>query len=66
MQARISLWCSLQDIGWALPPREPLTKAELIEEERIREARLEARRHATSEDLQLPCRSVRSLIGLNP
>ena len=37
MQSRVSLWCSLTGIGWVLPPREPLSKAELIEEERIRE-----------------------------
>ncbi|KAF8973505.1 S-adenosyl-L-methionine-dependent methyltransferase [Flammula alnicola] len=38
MQARVSLWCSLDNIGWPLPAREPLSKAELIEEERLREA----------------------------
>lgn len=63
MQARISLWCSLNNIGWPLPPREPLSKAELIEEERMREAMLEARKHAPAEDLQIPCRTCRVLIG---
>lgn len=66
MQLRVSLWCSVKDIGWPLPPREPLTKAELIEEERMREAMLEARRNATFEDQQLPCRSVRVLVGFKP
>lgn len=63
MQARIALWCSLCGIGWPFPPREPLTKAELIEEERIREGMLEARNYATQEDLQAPCRAVRALVG---
>ncbi|KAF9074835.1 hypothetical protein BDP27DRAFT_1316051 [Rhodocollybia butyracea] len=66
MQSRVSLWCSLSDIGWPLPVREPLTKAELIEEERMREAMLEARRSASLEDQQLPCRSVRVLVGFKP
>ncbi|KAK0246253.1 hypothetical protein EDD85DRAFT_803611 [Armillaria nabsnona] len=63
MQARVSLWCSLNNIGWPFPPREPLSKAELIEEERMREAMLEARKHAPAEDLQIPCRTIRALIG---
>ncbi len=66
MQARVSLWCSLNNIGWPFPPREPLSKAELIEEERMREAMLEARKHAPAEDLQIPCRTIRALIGYKP
>ncbi|KIK70686.1 hypothetical protein GYMLUDRAFT_210055 [Collybiopsis luxurians FD-317 M1] len=66
MQSRISFWCSLQEIGWTQPVREPLTKAELIEEERMREAMLQARRNTTSEDQQMPCRSVRVLVGFKP
>ena len=63
MQARVSLWCSLSGIGWPFPPREPLSKAELIEEERIRDGMMEARKFATAEDLQTPCRAVRVLVG---
>jgi hypothetical protein len=63
MQARVSLWCSLTGIGWLFPAREPLSKAELIEEERIRESISEARKLAYEEDRQLPCRSVRILVG---
>ncbi|KAF9015642.1 S-adenosyl-L-methionine-dependent methyltransferase [Cyathus striatus] len=63
MQTRISLWCSLTGIGWPLPVREPLSKAELIEEERMREGMQEARRYASDEDLQTPCRSLRVLVG---
>ncbi|KAF8899036.1 hypothetical protein BD779DRAFT_1486712 [Infundibulicybe gibba] len=63
MQARVALWCSLTGLGWLFPSREPLSKAELIEEERIREGMLEARKHASVEDLQVPCRSIRVLVG---
>ncbi|KIK07207.1 hypothetical protein K443DRAFT_87444 [Laccaria amethystina LaAM-08-1] len=63
MQARLSFWCSLTDIGWLLPTREPLSKAEVIEEERIRESMLEARQFASEEDLQTVCRSLRVLVG---
>jgi len=63
MQARVSLWCSLTGIGWIFPPREPLSKAELIEEERMRESISEARKLASEEDRQVPCRSVRVLVG---
>jgi hypothetical protein len=63
MQARVSLWASLTGFGWPLPQREPLTKAELIEEERVRQAMLEARQFASAEDLQIPCRTSRVLVG---
>jgi hypothetical protein len=63
MQARVSLWCSLTGIGWLFPAREPLSKAELIEEERRRESILEARKFASASEEQVPCRSVRVLVG---
>ncbi|KAH7927288.1 hypothetical protein BV22DRAFT_1032037 [Leucogyrophana mollusca] len=63
MQARISLWCSLSKFGWEVPLREPLSKAELVEEERLYKAMIEARQHASEEDLQTPCRSVRIFMG---
>ncbi|KAG2149593.1 hypothetical protein BD769DRAFT_344875 [Suillus cothurnatus] len=63
MQARISLWCSLAELGWSVPPREAMSKAELVEEERLYRAMLEARRFASEEDLYTPCRSVRILVG---
>lgn len=63
MHLRISLWYSLTDLGWAFPEREPLTKAELIEEERIRANMLEARKQAKPEEFDIPSRSVRVLIG---
>ncbi|KAJ7170037.1 hypothetical protein C8R46DRAFT_1090916 [Mycena filopes] len=65
MQTRTALWCSLTGIGWPFPPREPLSKAELIEEERIRAAMLEARTFSESDDDDsvVPCRSLRVLVG---
>ncbi|KAJ7727817.1 hypothetical protein DFH07DRAFT_757514 [Mycena maculata] len=64
MQTRTALWCSLTGIGWLFPPREPLSKAELIEEERIRAAMMEARTFDDSDDEPpAPCRSLRVLVG---
>ncbi|KAF9535677.1 S-adenosyl-L-methionine-dependent methyltransferase [Crepidotus variabilis] len=66
MQTRISFWCSLEDFGWESPAREPLSKAELVEEERLRECMIEARKQATMEELLSTCRSVRVAIGQKP
>lgn len=63
MHARVSFWCSLAELGWPVPPREPLSKAELVEEERLHHAMLEARRFASEDDLLTYCRSVRSFVG---
>jgi len=63
MKARVSHWCSLDNLGWPLPGREPLTKAELIEEKRLYEKMVEARKQATIEELQIPCRSLRVVFG---
>lgn len=63
MHTRVSLWCSMNDLGWPLPPREPLSKAELIEEERLRESMIEARKQATAEEMEAPSRAVRVIVG---
>ncbi|CAA7265898.1 unnamed protein product [Cyclocybe aegerita] len=63
MYARVSLWSSLDSFGWPLPAREPLSKAELIEEDRLRESMIEARKSATVEEMQIPCRAVRVVMG---
>lgn len=63
MHMRISFWCSLTELDFHLPPKEPLTKAEHIEEERIHKAIKEAMQSASDEDLQSPCRSVRVIVG---
>ncbi|KDQ63259.1 hypothetical protein JAAARDRAFT_29278 [Jaapia argillacea MUCL 33604] len=63
MQARLGLWHSLEEMGWIHPPRETLSKAELIEEERRHQAMLQARRFATEDDADTPSRSARVLVG---
>lgn len=64
MLTRISFWCSLTEtFAWGLPPKEPLTKAEHIEEEGIHKAIKEAMESASDDDLQTPCRSSRLIIG---
>ncbi|KAF9245796.1 hypothetical protein BU15DRAFT_85484 [Melanogaster broomeanus] len=63
MEARVSLWCSLRELGWPVPPREPLSKAELVKEEQLQQAMLEARRLASDDDIQPPSRSVRMFLG---
>lgn len=64
MRARISLWHSLVMNGWPYPRRDPLSKAELMEEERLRQDILEARRCAQEEELNSPVRSIRLIIGV--
>lgn len=63
MRARISIWYSMTELGYSLPKREPLHKAELLEEERIRKAILDARAQASEEDFDVPCRVIRVFIG---
>lgn len=62
MRARISIWYSMTELGYSLPKREPLHKAELLEEERIRKAILDARAQAREEEFDVPCR-VRVFVG---
>ena len=63
MRARISMWYSMTELGFILPKREPLHKAELLEEQRIRKAILDARAQAREEDFDVPCRVIRAFIG---
>lgn len=63
MRARISIWYSMTELGYSLPQREPLHKAELLEEERIRKAILDARTQAREEDFDVPCRVIRVFVG---
>jgi hypothetical protein len=65
MQARISLWSSLTEMGWTYPVRDPLTKAELMEEERVRHDLLEASQQLHDEDnvSDRPCRIVKAFFG---
>lgn len=63
IRVRMSLWRSAESLGWPIPTREPLTKAELIEAKRLRERMIEARKLATVEEMHVPCRSVRVILG---
>ncbi|CAL1695096.1 unnamed protein product [Somion occarium] len=63
MHVRISLWHSATKYGWQYPRRDPLSKGELVEEERMRRAIMEARKCATEADFQTPSRSLRLLVG---
>jgi hypothetical protein len=53
----------MTELGYSLPEREPLHKAELLEEERIRKAILDARAQAREEEFDIPCRVVRVFVG---
>ncbi|KAI0830529.1 hypothetical protein BC628DRAFT_874999 [Trametes gibbosa] len=64
MRGRISLWHSLVKNGWALPPRDPLSKAEVLEETRLRDDILESQRHADTSEAEPPCRKVRLIVGV--
>jgi hypothetical protein len=63
MHHRVAPWYSLTRMGWELPPQGPLSRAEIVEEERLRQAMLDARKLAT-EDTQIPCRSIRVIAGV--
>jgi len=53
----------MSELGYSLPEREPLHKAELLEEERRRKAILDARAQAREEEFDVPCRVVRVFVG---
>ncbi len=64
MHVRMSLWSSLVHFGWDYPQRDPMSKAEEMEELRLREDILLARRQAGAEnEREPPCRAVRVLVG---
>ncbi|EED77760.1 predicted protein [Postia placenta Mad-698-R] len=64
VRARVALWHSMVLSGWAYPRQDPLTKAELMEEERLRQDILEARRNAKEEDLEGASRFIRLMVGV--
>jgi hypothetical protein len=53
----------MTELGYSPPKREPLLKAELLEEERIRKAILDARAQAREEEFDVPCRVIRFFFG---
>jgi hypothetical protein len=64
MHYRVAFWYSWTKLGWQLPAQGPLTRAEIIEEDRLRQAMLDARKFAREEDTQTPCRSIRVIVGI--
>lgn len=63
MHIRISMWHVLQNSGWEVPKRDPLSKAEYIEDQRLRHAIFEAQKQAKGNEIRTPCHSVRLLVG---
>ena len=63
IRARVSLWYSMVLSGWQYPRKDPISRAEMLEEERLRQDILEARKHAKGEDLMGYSRSIRLLVG---
>ncbi|OBZ65797.1 hypothetical protein A0H81_14228 [Grifola frondosa] len=66
IRVRISMWHSLVENGWEYPRREVVSKGELIEEIRLREEIIEARRKYTQDqdEDERPCRTIRLLLGV--
>lgn len=64
MHHRVAHWRTLVKMGWVLPPHGPMSRPEAIEEERLRQAMLDAQKMATEEDLQAPLRTFRIIIGI--
>lgn len=59
---RIAFWSQMKDIGFEPPPREQLTKSEMVEEERLQNAIEEAGRASSIADLAKPLRSAKARI----
>jgi hypothetical protein len=51
-------------MGWDLPPINPMSRPEAVEEERLRQAMLEAQKLVTEEDMQVPLRTFRIIVGI--
>jgi len=64
MHVRIALWHPAMKRGWTYPKRDPLSKAEIVEEERLRKAILESRKLATEAELLAPIRRLRLMVGM--
>lgn len=64
MQMRMSLWHAVEKTGWKAPRRDPLTKPELLEQKRLREAIAVAQETGKMQDMGGPCRSLRLLTGV--
>lgn len=65
MHHRIALWSLMNDSGFEPPPREPLTKSEMVEEERLQTAIAQAGHASSAADLAQPVRSVKVRVSPN-
>ncbi|KAI0315261.1 hypothetical protein OF83DRAFT_1132816 [Amylostereum chailletii] len=63
IRARVAFWYSLTELGFEYPKREPLLKSELLEEERIRRAIIDARASNREYDYDVPSRILRVFVG---
>lgn len=66
MKARLSLWRSSENLGFKVPRKDSMTKAELLEEQRLRESMIEARKQATKQEMLMSCRALRVMVGHKP
>jgi len=64
MHHRVAHWRTLVKMGWELPPCAPVSRPEALEEERLRQAMIEAQKLATEEDFQAPLRTFQIIIGI--
>ena len=51
-------------MGWEFPPPSQMSRPEALEEERLRQAMIEAQKSATAEDLEAPLRTFRIIVGV--
>ena len=65
MHERIALWHPMVHYGWIYPRQSTMTESEIVEQERMRRAILDARLLAKEEDIQPQLRVIRTLIGIN-
>lgn len=64
MHERMAMWHVMMHYGWSYPKQSPMTQAEIMEQDQLRHAILEARMLAKEED-QVPSRLIRLLVGVN-
>jgi len=64
MHHRVAHWRTLVKMGWELPPHGLMSRPEAVEEERLRQAMVDAQELATEEDLQTPLRTFRIIVGI--
>ena len=58
------MWHFLAKNNWTPPAKDPLSKAERLEQERLRIAIAEAQNSGKIDELNIPCRLHRLLIGV--